>query len=110
VATDDNYCEYPSVAAAVSVLMITLTERRFFISDEGLFGIAAHNVIEGDSIWIVKGGKLPLVLRKVTANEGKRSNGESQVYGLVGDSYIHGIVDGERAPEDDAMYNQIFLT
>jgi hypothetical protein len=78
-ATDDNYCEYPSVAAAVSVLMITLTERRFFISDEGLFGIAAHNVIEGDSIWIVKGGKLPLVLRKVTANEGKRSNGESQV-------------------------------
>jgi hypothetical protein len=54
-------------------------------------GLAPQSVMEGDSICIVYGCSVPVVLRKVfpDGTEGK------YYYELIGECYIHGMMDGE---------------
>ncbi|KAN0101428.1 HET domain containing protein [Hyaloscypha variabilis] len=60
--------------------------RSFFKTERGYVGISSPNVKEGDCVALFQGGKMPLVIREV------------EEYGLsriVGDAYIHGIMNGE---------------
>jgi hypothetical protein len=59
--------------------------RRFFISKSGHFGLAPRAAQPGDVIVILFGMEIPLICRK---------NGDSG-YRIVGESYVHGIMDGE---------------
>ncbi|KAK6956388.1 hypothetical protein Daesc_001665 [Daldinia eschscholtzii] len=73
-------------------LAIRLSGRKLFISKNGYIGLAPEDALEGDEIWVLDGGRLPLVLRPL----GNRSEkGSETEYTLVGDSYVHGIMDGE---------------
>ncbi len=47
---------------------------------------------EGDQVYILAGGKVPLVLRPV-------SGSQLDTFELVGDCYIHGVMDGEAVVE-----------
>ena len=47
---------------------------------------------EGDEIWILNGGRVPLILRPIREVLGKDIRPE---YTFIGDSYVHGIMDGE---------------
>jgi hypothetical protein len=58
--------------------------RRFFISEEGKFGLAPPNARKGDRIAVFHGAKIPFILRK--------SGSEFQV---VGEAYTHGLMNGE---------------
>ncbi|KAH7364796.1 heterokaryon incompatibility protein-domain-containing protein [Rhexocercosporidium sp. MPI-PUGE-AT-0058] len=114
-------------------------ERQFIVLDTGFFANVAPGAQVGDEVWVVRGGRMPLVLRKVgieSDNEGseeERSDdcaeskkgsesedgaesdqdsdegSESEVqatHRLVGDCYIHGIMNGEiplRNDEDCAI-------
>jgi hypothetical protein len=60
-----------------------MSYRRMIKTDNGLFGLAGPLTVPGDTIVLCSGGKLPLVLRP---------NGED--WKLVGECYIHGIMDG----------------
>ncbi len=60
--------------------------RSIFKTERGYVGISSPNVKEGDYVALFQGGKTPLVIREV------------EEYGLsriVGDAYIHGIMNGE---------------
>jgi hypothetical protein len=59
--------------------------RRLFQTEKGYFGITCEMVEEGDRIWISSSSDTPLVLRP-------QRDGE---YILVGEAYIHGIMNGE---------------
>ncbi|OTB12792.1 hypothetical protein K445DRAFT_320588 [Daldinia sp. EC12] len=75
-----------------SHLAIRLSGRKLFISKNGYIGLAPEDALEGDEIWVLDGGRLPLVLRPL----GNRSEkGPETEYTLIGDSYVHGIMDGE---------------
>lgn len=52
-------------------------------TDQGLIGLAPAQTEPGDIIALCRGGKLPLILHP--SREG---------WQLVGDAYIHGLVDG----------------
>ncbi|KAI0861412.1 HET-domain-containing protein [Xylaria cubensis] len=67
----------------------TILDRRFFLSEKGYIGLAPDNVNEGDMICVLAGGRLPLILRDASTTS-KR---------LVGDAYVHGIMDGEAVAE-----------
>lgn len=68
--------------------------RRLFIStDEEWLGLAPMNAIAGDVIALLEGGKVPYILRP-------RSDAEAGVYELVGDAYVHGVMDGEGWNQD----------
>jgi hypothetical protein len=67
-----------------SVLPYTYN-RRFAITESGRFGLVARLAELNDVCCVCPGMKVPLILRP-------REDGR---YGLVGDSYIHGVMAGE---------------
>jgi hypothetical protein len=64
-------------------------QKCFFSTANGYFGIAPSFVQQGDSIAVIEGFNVPVVLRK--ADEG---------YRFVTYAYIHGIMFGEAWPSD----------
>lgn len=61
-------------------------DRKFFITDKGYLGIGPQELQEGDLVFDLLGGDVPYVLRPAA---------NSNEYSLLGDSYMHGIMDGE---------------
>jgi hypothetical protein len=82
----------PMERARLSVFEARMREvkrgRRMFRTDGNLLGMGSRSVEVGDEVWVLKGGNVPFVLRRV--KEG--------VYRLVGDAYVHGIMHGEAIP------------
>jgi hypothetical protein len=60
-------------------------KRRPFLSEQGYVGLAPSHAEAGDVIVIIYGAIVPFILREV-------GNGR---YNLVGEAYVHGIMDGE---------------
>ncbi|PMD39548.1 hypothetical protein L207DRAFT_460231 [Hyaloscypha variabilis F] len=58
--------------------------RRFFVTERGFLGLGPGTAEVGDLVCVIFGGKTPFILRKV-----------SDHYKLIGESYIHGLMDGE---------------
>lgn len=53
---------------------------------KGYFGLARLGVERGDSVCVLLGCSVPVILRK---------NADGQSYRFIGESYIHGVMDGE---------------
>ncbi|RBQ67157.1 hypothetical protein FVER53590_03596 [Fusarium verticillioides] len=73
-------------------------QRRVFLTDEGHLGLAFSSALEGDSVWVVSACPVPLVMRP-------RADG---TYQMIGDSYVHGIMEGEAIK--DNSWEEITIT
>jgi hypothetical protein len=62
------------------------TDRRFPVTEKGYMGWCPENCIPGDFVTVLEGGPVPIILRPTAGDE---------QYVVVGDAYIHGIMDGE---------------
>lgn len=62
--------------------------RRLIMTQKQYLGLTSEHVQAGDIIAILVGGQLPFVLRKVHSH-----------YILIGEAYVHGIMDGEAVAE-----------
>ncbi|KAE9362593.1 HET-domain-containing protein [Stipitochalara longipes BDJ] len=69
--------------------------RRFIISEKGYMGLAPAMAEPGDRIAVLFGGKVPYILRQ-------NKTGNSTTWTFIGDSYVHGIMDGEVIKKLDA--------
>jgi len=56
------------------------------ISEKGYLGLAPMGTQEGDAMCIVPGASVPFILRK---------DQEPNLSTMVGESYVHGVMDGE---------------
>ncbi|KAH7138681.1 hypothetical protein B0J11DRAFT_515088 [Dendryphion nanum] len=72
--------------------------RRAFISKEGRIGFGHISVQEGDGIYLLSGGRTPFILRPV-------ADGES--FEFLGESYLHGVMNGEAVPSDETKWTTI---
>ena len=70
--------------------------RKFVATNNARFGFAPERCQTGDLIAVLAGGNIPFVLRPAVV-EGSPPR---QWYRLIGDSYIHGIMDGEAFDEE----------
>ena len=71
-------------------------KRSFVTTENGYLGLAPSGAREGDVICLLRGGNVPFVLRE-------RENG---YWELVGEAYVHGIMDGSwvrKAAKEDVM-------
>ncbi|KAF4810289.1 Heterokaryon incompatibility protein 6, OR allele [Colletotrichum tropicale] len=64
--------------------------RQVIITEGGFLGLGRAETQVGDEIWLMRGGRMPLILRK-----SGRTGGFGEDYLLVGEAYIHGIMHGE---------------
>ncbi|KXT15366.1 hypothetical protein AC579_2202 [Pseudocercospora musae] len=67
-----------------------LRGRVFLITEKGHFGLAQEGLVSGDSIAVVQGAPIPLIMRP-TACSGPCSNGHR----LLCETFVLGIMDGE---------------
>jgi Heterokaryon incompatibility protein (HET) len=63
--------------------------RAFFTTYRGIFGIGPEDIQQGDMVVILYGTRTPLILRRV-----------DDKWRLIGDAYIHGLMDGEGLDAD----------
>lgn len=71
-------------AAHADTVQEKCSYRRFFITNQGYLGLGAAQTEVEDQVCVLFGGKTPFMLRKVSGH-----------FKLIGESYIHGIMDGE---------------
>jgi hypothetical protein len=67
-----------------SVMLRVTLGRHFFITERGYIGLAAATVQKGDSVAVLLGSDVPFTLRA-----------KDQAFELIGECYLHGIMDGE---------------
>jgi hypothetical protein len=79
--------------------------RRFFRTKgnrtknkEPLFCLGSPDVREGDMVCIIFGCSVPVVLRKVSTGGGNAH------YEVIGECYVHGMMDGEALEGRKPMY------
>ena len=70
--------------SAIRVICAT-TDQRLAVTDNGYIGLVHHSCVVGDSVFILMGGDMPCVLRKLATG----------TYAFQGEAYVHGIMDGE---------------
>lgn len=64
------------------------------MTDTGYIGLVPSSTEVGDEVHVLGGVTVPFVLR---------ATAETQKYTLIGDSYIHGIMDGEFVAGKDGV-------
>lgn len=85
--------------------------RRLFVTEQKQFlGLGPMSMEVGDEVWVLKGSKVPFLLRKIGEEEeedddepavtnGGKGKGKPKrhrtYYKYIGDLYVHGIMDGE---------------
>jgi len=65
------------------------SSRSLIITEKGFIGVAPMDTRPGDVVCVVRGYHMPIVIRPMEAKQG--------VYRLIGNSYVHGIMDGSFA-------------
>jgi hypothetical protein len=73
-------------ASYIAVLRDTVHGWRFVVTKNGYVGVVPNMTETGDVVAILKGGRVPFVLRKSEKDEAFR---------LVGECYIHCLMNGE---------------
>jgi hypothetical protein len=63
---------------------VACTGRVFFTTSRGLTGVGPRKIQPGDTVVVLFGARVPYVLRR-----------KGNHYRLIGDCYVHGLVDGE---------------
>ncbi|PVH81297.1 HET-domain-containing protein [Cadophora sp. DSE1049] len=70
---------------------VATEETRFLTTEKGHMGQGMPDIQAGDEVLLVAGVSRPLIARKV-----------GETYRLIGQAYVHGVMDGEKWPEDES--------
>jgi len=71
-------------------------DRQFAVTRKGYMAIVLLFAKPGDSVCLIFGADVPFVLRKAPTKQSSEKYGRKQCYyNLVGECYVHGIMDGE---------------
>jgi Heterokaryon incompatibility protein (HET) len=81
-----TWTEYPAFGALIS----HLTLKRIARTKQGFLCLVPDLTQIGDQIWLFRGGRVPLVIR----------NGEKGQWDLIGEAFVHGIMNGERFDDE----------
>jgi hypothetical protein len=73
--------------------------RRFFVTHKGYMGLGPRSMQPGDEVFIFSGADVPFVLRKSVLEEHR----------LVGEAYVHGIMDGEVLNDTSLSFSKVCI-
>jgi hypothetical protein len=97
----DNGFKYigDMVQLAMSGVYIHMNGRNLFTTANKGFGKGPLSTRRGDEVWILRGGKVPYVLRPLG----------NATYKLVGEAYMHGIMQGEAIVNREKEFKTLTL-
>ncbi len=106
----------PNLKSVVETLSVATAGRRFFVAEKGYIGNGPPRVQTGDDVYILRGGKMPLALRRDEQSSYRPPRGpypepykHCKQHSLVGDCYVHGIMDGEAAKDFDTLAVPVYI-
>ncbi|KAH8597461.1 heterokaryon incompatibility protein-domain-containing protein [Bisporella sp. PMI_857] len=76
--------------------------RCFAIVKDASYAMVPRNTVAGDEIWVLAGATVPMVFRKVVHLNGP-------TYKLIGECYVHGIMNGDTYLNSDADDEPILI-
>ncbi|KAF5617220.1 heterokaryon incompatibility 6 OR allele [Fusarium tjaetaba] len=74
--------------------------RRLFLTSRGYLGLAHPSSQPGDEVVLLSGGRVPFVVHRVSTEM-------SKCYSIVGEAYVHGIMDGELLGTADGKWEDL---
>lgn len=77
--------------------------RRLLETEKGYLGLGSAASEVDDEVWLIRGCRMPLLLRKIpvdTSHDDNSTNTNGEKYVLVGEAYVHGIMYGELMTSD----------
>ncbi|KAK4078973.1 hypothetical protein Trihar35433_78 [Trichoderma harzianum] len=83
-------------------VMVT-RHRRFAVARKGYFVLRPGRLQENDVVVVLRGGTVPFLLRRVSV----MGNGPEGGWVLVGECYVHGLMDGEKW-ETEGVEEEVF--
>jgi hypothetical protein len=98
-------------------LKTATASRRFFITRSGYIGIGPRTTVEGDRVYVFKGGNVPFIVRsdEPVAEDGRAEfpapTDEFVKCGsrLIGDCFVYGLMDGEAFTQTPARIEKLSL-
>jgi hypothetical protein len=81
-------------------MLHAITLRKLCITEGGLLGLAPMNSIPGDRIALLEGGSVPFIVRPT---------GVENQFEMVGDAYVHGIMDGEAWGDGEDLIDVVLV-
>lgn len=69
--------------------------RRFCVTERGYMAMVPPGTVQGDAVCLLYGVDVPFILRRHVFNEHHHGEKSPFNYRLVGETYVHGIMDGE---------------
>jgi hypothetical protein len=88
-----TWTEYPAFVALMGPTKLRRVGRTAGV---GCLCLVPAEARTGDRLWLVRGGRVPLVLRP-------RGDVADDAWELVGEAYVHGIMYGEGFREEDCV-------
>lgn len=83
-----------------TAMKAVVKNRRLGITEKGYLGLFPNRVREGHKVYVLDGCHVPFLMRQVDGQEKMR---------LVGECYVHGIMDGEAVAGDDICMDDVIL-
>jgi hypothetical protein len=80
-------------------LDVHMSNRVLFVTSDQQLGKGPASMQSGDQVWLLRGAKVPYILRPLGLSK----------YELVGEAYIHGIMQGEAWTDDSESLTTITL-
>ncbi len=93
----------------LDALLTMVANQAFFVTKSGYIGITATSVRPGDEVWVLLGGDTPFVLRPRAQAEPEANPETPAERLLIGNAYVHGIMDGETMDRDDVVAQAVHL-
>ncbi|KAL1845752.1 hypothetical protein Daus18300_014454 [Diaporthe australafricana] len=105
--TAREWMDYVAVDFAITS---AISGRRLFVTEQAYMGLGPAGMTEGDMVHVMAGGHTPFVTRM--SDKSHRHRGVVDMPGaasrdclsLVGDCYVHGIMDGESARSMGSLF------
>jgi len=73
-----------------------VVKQAFFITKTGYLGLGPPNLLPGDEVWVLFGGRVPFILkRRGGGTQESMGTSTTHEYFFVGDTYVCGIMEGE---------------
>jgi len=88
---DPDGLSNPSNQSFHVAYMVALRGRRLYTTSAGHIAVGPRSLRQGDEVWLIKGVKTPLVLRR---------GSDAGTHTLVGESYVHGCMYGEAMTDE----------
>jgi hypothetical protein len=103
LAEDDLYLALDHLTHCHTHLRNVLPNRAFFITNDGLMGLGPKDVRPGDEVTVLSGSGVPLILRSTCVSTVLLDQTDDECqhfraitrYTMIGDAYVHGIMNGE---------------